>query len=219
MADTRKVTLGGKEFFVTEDMAKQLDEMEADYKTRLQSKDQELAAVKRPADSIGERIFTEPDAVLGQFEERVTGKILGELDKREKEKETKLAGAEMVAKFWSDFSREHPDLKDDLDLANQILMSKPSELLELNVKYKDNPAQERTEIIKILADLTRKRILGYIERNRTSSGGEGSPEHPFVEGGTIRVQAQKEPPKEGDKPTSLSGVIKARKAKFSGKAA
>lgn len=213
MADLpgRKVTIHGKEFLVTEDMAKSLEEHEKKLRDELKPKEIIAPAPKAPdAPTVtgwGERIFTEPDKVLDEMR----GRIEQEFETKLSEREAKNRQQTILTDFWRDFLTHAPDLKDDVDLARQILSSQPKVFQEIDEQFKSDPVQNRQKVLEKLADLTRAKILSYIKRSKEGSEEEVRSEHPFVEGATLKAPSPP-PVKPEEKPSSLTAIIKARQA-------
>lgn len=135
-------------------------------------------------------LFENPNEALRLHGERVREQVRSEL-------QTEYQRDQGTQRFWTDFYKKNPDLEEDRDLVELTLNSNLSNLANLPV----------AEAIEQLADLTRQRILRY------SGGGQqkSRQKKPVVEG----AESPKPKPPKNEEPnvTSLSDLIKARKAK------
>ena len=208
MSDGRTITIGGKQFLVTADMADAIEAQEKEWKAK------QDAPPPPPKDegkqSVADRIFVDPDGVLREHEAQITNRILSEMEKRENERAQRNRVERETAQFWDEFVSRNSDLKGDLSLAKVILGEEQGQFQKFMGKD-DN--ESKVECINLLADLTRKRIQGYIARTKESSGPAVKQDHPFVEGATLKFGDGAQPgTKEGERPSSLSDIIKARAA-------
>lgn len=132
-------------------------------------------------------MFADPKAAVRKIEDRAVQraerKLRGEYQKDQSE-----------TKFWDEFYRAHADLQQDDDLVQLTLNKNLADLADLPV------SQAMTK----LADLTRQRILGY-------SGGKGRPKSRAVAEGSSPPSARR-PATELQRPTTLSDIIRNRKA-------
>lgn len=217
MADGRTVTIGGKEYLVTAEMADAMDSQRKSWeeeKAKLSTKTVVPSSGQDDLDA--DKIFENPGAVLDRFGQKLTQSILGTLE--EKEKKAKQAKDAEVQRdtFWADFAKAHPDLRDDGSLAKTVLFDNQSQFTKFADKNDD---QSKKECIDLLADLTRKEIQKYIVRQKADSTQSTQSGHPFVEGATLRFGT---PPPEAkaNEPSSLTDILKNRaEARRKGKVA
>lgn len=139
-----------------------------------------------------EMLFSNPNEAVKRIKDDLRREISGELTRSYQKDQSEKT-------FWTEFYKENADLKDDDDLVKAILSKNMADLGDLPVKK----ASER------LAELTRDRIGRYT--NKTKGSGRA-----VAEGSTngTRTAKTEEPPK----PTTLSDIIKARRAKRLSKA-
>ena len=219
MADGRTITIGGKQYMVTADMADALEAQEKEWKAKL---DTPAAKPTEPtpaptAQSIADRIFVDPDGVMKEVREQVRAEVLSEVEKRDNERRSARQAQRETEQFWTDFASAHSDLKGDIALAKVVLSEEQGQFQKFIGKNDD---ASKKECIDLIGDLTRKRIQAYIARTKESSGEDVKPNHPFVEGATLKFGDAQPRTTEGDKPGSLSDIIKARaEARRKGKAA
>jgi hypothetical protein len=102
-------------------------------------------------------------------------------------------------RFWDKFYAKHKDLTDDRDIVELVLSKNLSTLA-------NKPSDEAMDE---LADLTRRRIMRYSDNPRPRKGSRA-----VVEGG--HAPTHKATPKQAEQITTLSSLIKARRAKRMG---
>jgi len=140
-------------------------------------------------------IFQDPKEAL-----RLHGERIREQTKRELRGEYQQEQG--TQRFWEEFYREHSDLSDDHDLVSSTMNKHIAEIANLPV----------SEAMDRLADLTRQRIVKYSKR-----GGESRRTRAIAEGSNAPTPRAAAVPETNV--TTLSSLIKARRAKRRGTAA
>lgn len=134
-------------------------------------------------------LFTNPKEAMRLHGEQIRRDVKAELQGEYQKDQGEKA-------FWTDFYAKNKDLQTDKDLVQFMLSKSMAELGDMPVEK----AMDR------LADLTRQTILGYGNRH----GGEKRRSRAVVEG--ANPPASRAAPTPADRPTTLSDILKARKA-------
>lgn len=135
-------------------------------------------------------MFKDPREAMRLHGERITKQVTTQL-RGEYQRE------QGHATFWSEFYAANPDLKDDKDLVQVTLNSNLSSLANVPTK----------KAMEQLAELTRDRILRY------SGKAPGSKPKPKARAEGAASPTPKPAPAPASNVTSISSLVKARKAK------
>jgi len=140
-----------------------------------------------------ELLFTDTNQAVALLKKNVREEITNELTSQYRRDKGET-------EFWTDFYKDHDDLKADDDLVRTTLQSHMAELADLPVK----------KAAAKLAELTRDRILRYTN-GTTPKGKKAVTEGASQPSGGKKVE-------QPSKPLTLSDIIRARKAKRFNKA-
>jgi len=206
-----EVVVNGIKYIVTPEMAKDMKaEQEKAQKDKAILQQQILA--KPPIDppvtapvveiadnGIGDRIFTEPDKVLGELEQRIEKKLRTEYERNEAQKTQTQKNQVMLDEFYKVFFSANKELVEDRGLVELIFEKNFSNWAALHPRQPDKWKE-------LLAEQSQKTILRNVKRNSNDvtkqslvleSGGQASI-------GVTKVDSKDE------KPVTLTSVIKAR---------
>lgn len=199
--ETVDVELGGKTVKVDKDTATALTDFkksitDAGVATKsqidqltAQIKELQPKAAPKAADSakLSDLIFTDPDKAVQLIKDEIRAEL-----------NTTLASTNAQQQFWSEFYRENPDLQDSDWLVKSILNREMPKMGKMLVP----------EALKHLAETVKGDILKLAGKKQKKEPGD------VLEGGNERrPRPSKEGEAEGkDSPTSITDVLKARKA-------
>ncbi len=223
--DLAEVTVAGQKYTVNKEMAEAMRQYEADLAkkyddnrdlqtARLMQEIEDLKKMQSQQSSqantgnektysYADKLFEDPDGTLQAFGQKIIEDVETKLTKKYEEDLKIQQQNQALQNFWSEWKRRHEDLKESQPLANYVLQK--------NWNAWQRKTQE--EVIDLLADETRKEILGYVDKfkdnDNTQQNSRAVTEGPSNPSGK---QGGKEKPDQKSKsPESLTDLIKARK--------
>lgn len=212
-ASNVEVVVNGVKYIVTPEMAKDMksaEEKASRDKTLLEqqilSKPPEAAPAAEPTTQpdnlqakadIGDRIFSEPDKVLQELEDRVESKLRTEYQKNEATKAQTQNYQVMLDEFYKGFFSDNKELGDDRGLVELIFEKNYANWIALYPRQPDKWKE-------LLAEQSQEVILRNVKRNQN----QGTNPALVLESGGQAPMGVPQAASKDEKPVTLTSIIK-----------